>query len=543
MSKKVTSIIILFLFWFIFLMLGLNQLHLEFSKSPFRSSDLINILPITAWIYLICLAVGTLFIIRFADSRVSYFIPFVLISILLIVFPLAQFPCVNHWDTFSHATDVEYISAYGHFSVGRGSYAKIYPAAFALSAIFSQITGIPVLSAHLTLASFLTIMICFVLLVIGRSLIAKEKSWLVPMAYFAFSFKYFLNYHYSPQLMGLTIFISIIYLILKTTTLDSRAWKVSLTLLLLALITTHAFSAMTTVVVFIFMWIIFKLSRVIKFKHKQLTSSFALLGIVLFVGWTIFISTEHFSQAIEFLSLLIKGKEPVVILGMPFQWPGPFLPMLQFYRYTVYAFFTVLAVWALFKFWRRIEIRILFVTACGITLGSYSLAFTPYRFGIERFLYFIGVVISVLFSYSVVTHFNARQGKKKSLNVKYVIPLLVIGTFLVSNLYGSIYVYYMHPDEINAADFMCRKTIGSISAIIDDACLIKYFSWSNENMQMLIIVDDRDPFDVAATKFETADFSLQYLPRQTFYFNSSFMESRGNLIYSNNLARIYAKFH
>jgi hypothetical protein len=49
----------------------------------------------------------------------------------------------------------------------------------------------------------------------------------------------------------------------------------------------------------------------------------------------------------------------------------------------------------------------------------------------------------------------------------------------------------MHPDEINAADFAVRKADGSISAIIDDVCLIKYFGWKKENMQ-IVIVDDRD---------------------------------------------------
>jgi hypothetical protein len=158
-------------------------------------------------------------------------------------------------------------------------------------------------------------------------------------------------------------------------------------------------------------------------------------------------------------------------------------------------------------------------------------------FGVGRIVLFAGVPVSLLTSYLIKNLRNQLLSKPVKV-LEVLIPFLIIGTFLVSNLYVSTYTIFMHPDEVSAAQFVARKVERQVSTLIDDALIIQFYA--NESMPMQII-DHYVPSETVKKILNKDDASLQYLPRQQYYYNLGFVGDEYNLVYSNGLSRIYAK--
>jgi hypothetical protein len=105
-------------------------------------------------------------------------------------------------------------------------------------------------------------------------------------------------------------------------------------------------------------------------------------------------------------------------------------------------------------------------------------------------------------------------------------------------MYSSTYVAFVHPDEMAAARFVAGNVRQQISVVVDEAFAISFYA---KEIIPMLVVDKGIPSDVAKMKFENRNMSLQYLPRQRYYYNLGFSEGNNSLVYSNGLSRIYHK--
>src|SRR4030042_4885763 len=149
--RNLLKILTITCFYSILLFLGMTQLKLNFSRSSYVAGDLIDMFPLPTWIFLISLPAWLLFIYKFY-KRLAWTIPFILAAILLIMFPLAQYPSIFHWDTFFHSSTAKSIASQGNFSTSTGYMG--YPGTFIFSVIVSDILGLSILGTSMVLAPF-----------------------------------------------------------------------------------------------------------------------------------------------------------------------------------------------------------------------------------------------------------------------------------------------------------------------------------------------------------------------------------------------------
>jgi len=520
-------------------------LRMNFSNSNFSGGDLIYMFTTPTWYYLALLPIGVL-LTRKLDKRLSVIIPFTFTILLLVAFDLVQYPSIFFWDTFRHSATTKNIISSGSFFGTAGYYE--YPGTFFISAVLSEVLGLSVLFSNLFFAAIMNLSIVFLLSVIGRVFegtdnARMEMSWLVPTIYLAFSFRLFNGNHFSPQLLGLCLYVFFVYVCLKTFFLRDRGWRVLVLITLVALTTIHLFSALFAVATLLCIYIIGEKIRSLKLNNKRfVTLTILMTAIVVFVSWHEFVSTKPLMEAVRFISLVLRGEKTLsgfteAVVFRPLT--GSFLPLLSLYRYGIYGLFAFASASTLLLFWHKTEVQLLFLMGIGILFGGVAIYLTPATFGVGRVLFYAGVVISILSSYIIA---NKRA---KSLTfgriteaLKIVLPFLVIGTFLVSNLYYSTYVSFIHRDEMQIVQFVAANVRKQISMQIDDALLIPFYS--NFSIPMLII-DDRDNITTAQMKIEKSYLSLQYLPRQLYYLYLNFTDNQSSLIYTNGLGRIYAK--
>ena len=553
--RNLLKILTITCFYSIFLFLGMTQLELNFSRSSYAVGDLIDMFPFSAWIYLISLPFGLLFVYKFC-KRLAWTIPFALAAILLIIFSFAQYPSTFHWDTFYHSATAKRVASEGHISPDMGY--MVYPGTAIFSAIVSNILGLLILETSKALAAFWILLIVLILFCIGR-LFAKTKveladmSWLVPTIYLAFNFVLYNNYHYSPQLLGIYLYIFLVYVCVKKLRSEARTLNVILMLLLSTLTITHVFSGLISVVMLFCVYIGGTKMRASKLSLKRhIPLTLIMFGALVFLSWHIFVATGPFEESVSSLSALIKGEKttigPEAFLYNPReQWM--LTPFLNLYRYGIYVLLGLASAVGLLFSWRKEEGKLVFWLAVGVLLGVLVIYLTPATFGIGRLVHYGAAIVSILSLFAIVKKNNGSHAltinrvfnvlrERASALFKVILPFLVIGTFLVTNLYDCRFVQFVHPDEIAAIEFVTQKNTRQISAVIEYAYLIPFFM--REPLPM-ITIDERAPPDIAKITFEDGELSLQYLPRQLYSYKLGFVEGRNHLIYSNGLGRIYVR--
>lgn len=542
MSRNLSKSLVLLCACSMLIFIATKLLRLDFSQSNFSPGDLSYMLSLPAVIYLFFLCALLLIINRFIDKRASWLIPFLLVAILTVAFPLMQYPSIDSWDSFGHGSTVISIESNAHIPSYAGYF--VYPGAFILSTIFSQIIGCSVLEASMLLVSFLNILIVSLLLLAGWMIIGREKSWIVPTIFFAFSFTFDVGLlHYCPQLLGFCLYVLFVCAIVtKSKSSTNREVIVLSFVLLSALMVIHPFSAFLAVITLSCIYIFGnRLQSPFKLRNRQLISFLlAVSGCLLFISWHVFVAVVSFESSIRSLvSILQRGKSSSFLQAIIYKpVPGALTQIIAYYRYGVYGLFATLSFLCILLFWRRQEIKLTTLLLLGALLEGIAVYFTPAIFGVGHIVLFAGVPVSLLTSYLIKNLKNQLLSKPVKV-LEALIPFLIIGTFLVSYLYVSTYTIFMHPDEVSAAQFAARKIERQISTLVDDALIIQFYA--NESVPMQIINPPYVPLVTAKEILNKADASLQYLPRQQYYYNLGFVGDEYNLVYSNGLSRIYVK--
>jgi hypothetical protein len=539
--------LMLFCSYVLLLSIALTVMRLDFSKSKFTGGDLLQMLPLSTWIFLILLPVGILVINKVVDSRSRWLFPFALALVFAVIFPLIQYPSIQHWDYFAHSSTSTYIADYGHILPNSGYFE--YPGAFILLAALSEVLGLNLLIANLLLFSFLNLTIALLLLVVGNSLMGAERSWLVPTAYFSFSFMHYTNFlHFSPALVGFALYILFVHLSLKAVNVrESRARFAIWLIVMTALTTIHPFTSFVCIITLSCVYLLgTKIRSPLRLPHAgdrpSLTLPFALLGVVLFLSWNIFFASEIFRFATSSLISLIRSfSVPGLVEHIEYN-PirGSLSPVLSgvlsLYRYGIYAVFGGLSILCCILYWRRAEVKLLTLLALGIVLETILVYLTPATFGVSRLILYASVPVSILTCYSI-RNIGTSRFSKIIKGLEILLPFLVAGTFLVSNLYVCTYTQFVHQDEVSACRFVVAKSSVPISLVIDESFIIRFYA--SPALEILTI-DERTPPDMVQ-EIQKGSNNLQYLPRQLYYFNLSFVEGNNSLIYSNGLARIYSR--
>lgn len=535
----------------IVLTIGAMSLQMNFSNSNFSRDDLIYMLSRAGWFYLILLPVGVL-LIRKMDRRLSVLTPFTLATALLVIFELVQYPSIFCWDTFRHSATTKYVIYNGVFSNEAGYYG--YPGTFFISAFLSEILGLPVLISNIFFAYLLNMMIFLLLFLIGKVLAKTKKaetemSWLIPTIYLAFSFRIYNNNHYSPQLLGLCLYIFFIYACFKTLFIKNRGWKIIILILIATLTLAHSFSTLFTLATLLFIHIMEQIKKLKLNMKLFVTTTVLIVSVIIFFGWHMFFAPELLTKFARLLPSVLRGEKMLSVFVNTFRKPAieSLMPLLSIYRYGIYGVFTIVSMLASILHWREAEVKILFFMGVSVIFGGIAVYFTPGTFDIERALFYGGVIISILSSY-VIANTSLNEIRIKGVKIfkprrvsemlKAILPFVVVGTFLVSRLYFSTYLYFIHPDEMSMAKFV-ENVKGQITVEVETSLVVNYYT--NVSIPIVYIDKRSDNATTTKIKIEKANLNLQYLPRQLAYFNLTFIENMSNLIYSNGLGRIYAK--
>lgn len=437
----------------------------------------------------------------------------------------------------------KYIASYGRIPSYTGYFQ--YPSAFIISATFSSMLGIPTLETNMILFSCVNLLIVLLLFIVGKVFVRGKWNWLVPLIYFVVVFEYHTGgLHYAPQFIGLCFYILFVYISMKLFQFQRVfQWKVILIILLSVLVTTHIFSTVFTLTTIFIMYLLGVKAKYPFQLKKEPAFTLFIFGLGLFFSWHMFVANEVFKSTIEFIPLILKGFrmaseiEKTMILAAP---PGLIGRLLQLYRYGVYALFGLMSMFCLIKFRYEREVKLIFGFIVGLSLGLLLVYFTPALFGVSRIFFFGGIFVSILSSYLIVNEYAQKSKVKAVLGLFIrIVPLLVIITFLVQNMYISSYNVFIHPDEVNACIFVTQRVKGEISVIVSQAHIIRFYGEFETPMFTI------DPAFISAESaqkaFESEDFSLQNLLRNEYYFGFGFVENMDNLIYSNGLNRIYSK--
>lgn len=536
-----------------FLLASPALLKLDFSRSSYLAGDIIQVLPLPAIVYLFSLPT-CLSLIYKLEKRLSIIIPFALVMAIFIIFPLLQYPLIFHNDVLWHLSVVKGIVKNGYVASSTGY--EIYPGTFILTAIVSYVLGLPILETGLMLGILWVIFITTFLLCIGRLLTKSSNElfkvcWWCPTSFLAYNFMFYNNYHYSPQLFGFLLYIIVSFTIIKL--LYSKLLRLSILIILLVLLSaitiTHVFSGFFSIATMFCLYI-----GGTKIKSKSLSSKpitpfvIVLFTVVLFISWHNFVAVQIFEQSIKSLTTIIKGEKSIFGFFEAVT-PGFFrlkeletiLPFISLYRYGTYIVFALLSISGLTLYWNKVEGRLFFWQSVGILLGSIIIYLTPATFGVPRMIYYAAIVISSLSLLAVVkecrSHIFAIRIIFKIMKV--LLPFLVIGAFLIANMTNCTYTQFTHTDELKAMEFIAQKNAKKQTCMLLLHAYIMRFV--EEDHISLLAIDDLAPAEIARTTLENGELSFQYLPRLVAYYNMSFVEGRNHLIYSNGLARIYAK--
>lgn len=539
MNRGLLRILALVFTYFTLFFVATIMLKLDFSKSNFYPADIIHMLPLSSILYLYSSCALLIIITKIVDSRLLVLIPIFLGVNLTIIFPVLQYPRIHSWDSFSHGLLADIIKNNGHIPDDAGY--SVYPGAFELSAVFSQITGCSTLIAGIFLASFLKLLIVIFLLLVGRIIVTPEKSYLVPTIFLSFYLQFYTGLlHYCPQVLGFCLFIYLVWVFARTIHYSTNR-EVMFLLFFLTMVLTmvHPFSSLVAVITLLCIYFIGnKFQSPLKLRNGQRISFYAAtVSFLIFVCWNLFVAQVYFDSSVRSLSLILQHGKGYSLLDVLIYNPAPgaLTRILAYYRYGIYSLFGLMSFLCILLFRRQETVKFATFLFLGAVLEGVAVYFTPATFGVGRLVLFVGVPVSFLSSY-LIKNLKVSVLSKLAKFLELITPFLVISSFLVANLYVSSYTLFVHPDEVSAAQFAAIKIERPVSTIIDNALVIQFFNGKAESLQI-----KNYPPGTVKEMLNKADVSLQYMPRQKYYFNLSFVEDYHNLVYSNGLCCIYTK--
>lgn len=466
------------------------------------------------------------------------FLPLLMVIILFVVYPIAQYPAIQSWDSFLHGMMSQEIVNCGYIPNYSGYFQ--YPSAFLIESTFSIITGLPIIESGVILCSSLTVIFLLVLLSIGNAFLGRKMDWLMPTIYFVFVFEYSTGaLHYAPQFVGqLFYFISILIFFKLLKFEDTRKWGLLFIILLASLVTVHSFS-MLYVVATIFALYLFGITKKLRLKANRtyISLTFLFFASILTISWYVFVANGYLRSALSFTGLSSIGSLMGGSVAVPLQ--GRVNVLLQLYRYGVYVLFGSISLVGLWRFRKQIEKKLVFGLVAGVILGTIALVPTPASWGGYRTFYFGGAVVAILASYVLIDAYE--KNSKLKLCVKVLcstLPILILLTFTVSTMYLSNYSLYIHPNDVGVARFAVQYCTGSICTTFPQAQTILFYGGSTKQISQIM---PSFPSAMAEMAFNSSQLSLQNSLRQESFYGFGFVDNAADLLYSNGLNNVYYK--
>jgi hypothetical protein len=525
--------------------LAIFSLKLDFSSMYPLGSDIDRRLSMSSWIYFLVLGVAILIMYYVLDPESRWIIPFTLAGIFIVSFQLAQYPAIQNSDAFMHAGAARALAEYGNIP-SMAVYSE-YPGCFISAATLSQVIGLPVLETDIILSSVVNFSIMLLLLVIGDLTVGRKWRWMVPTIYLVMSFRLYTSLlHYSPQLQGLGLYLTFLVVLLKTLKSQVRQWKAILIMLLSVIIITHPFTTVFAVASLLGILVVGKIRSPWQLSRKTYLTlapfSFFILAITMFVSWHVFVASKTLETSIEFIpSIFGKGFNLATSEDIVYSAPlGLLGSILQYYRLGIYGLSMILSALAVIWLRHKIEIKLTLGLVAGILIGAVIIFFSPaVHYALGRIIIFAGILLSILSTYVVVTMHTRLPRLKRILEMIYgMIPLLVIATFLVSNMYSSAYISFVRAEDMSVSSFVVQKVDRMIFTPVTEAMVLFYYGKNLTTKE--VVRNDADP-ETARLKFERGGYSVQDMPRQNYYFGFGFVENMSNIIYSNGIDRVYTR--
>lgn len=300
---------------------------LDFSESTYELFDIIHMVPIYSWFYLlaICLFLSLNVLM---EKKIGLIHVLVIIFLIWGLYIVSQFPSIMNGDIFVH-------EAFTKRLIFRGGtqaltwYPKWWPGSFLLKAILTEITGFNVIDENILLTYANLVTLAAILYLLAKFIIGKKWAGLATTFYFvvnAYTFHFIGREHFVAQSLSFTIYLFTLYLLQKMqrTPKTKSHYKMLIFITICSIIISHGFTSYMLLSTLAGIMVVQRIRRISLGVDLKLL----LASLTLWSSWWIFNSFSTFEKAVNYLRYslgALAGSQIVKLSGALAVEPLPLL--------------------------------------------------------------------------------------------------------------------------------------------------------------------------------------------------------------------------
>lgn len=470
---------------FFIIFLSLPLLKLNFSAFAFQDLDIINLLPVSGWIYIIILVcLGFLYFI-YGDEKSTIAYTISVFLVLNISYFLAQYPTLAYWDYYMHGKTANQILEVGRIPSAGTTYFS-YPGAFLLTSYLALILNIDVLGAEFLLFVVFQVLSLLILCTLfPRKLDLKVKAFGILLV----SFTVLMFYrHFCPANYALMLFLLAIKQIFRNYRSKSKKNTVIIMIISFTIILSHPLTSIFLLSAFAVL-IIADLMRRPRMHGRNSIRIMFMSVTVFFFAWHIYNAINPLQETlIQFYNSFILHEEAPALtehINVPLsRWlaeASQITLLISIFKWLTYI---TLLFWGVICFWKwrqRFAIQLLAYIGCAILLAGLIFTVLPIPW-LERI-----ILPSLIVAILTILQGLKESGKKIKFHYLALITILLIPSFAATHPPFQIYSFhpyeysmFVHEWEITSLSFLNAtspknsRTLNSLIIASDFQTIIIY---------------------------------------------------------------------
>jgi hypothetical protein len=418
-------------------------LKLDFSSFTFQDLDILQLLPIHGWIYILILTcLGFIYFI-YGDGRSAISYVVVVFFALNILYFLAQYPSLAHWDYYMHGKTANQMLERGIVPSNGGIYFN-YPGTFLLISALALILNVDVLEAELLLFAIFqitTLLAIYMLFPKKMDLKLKAAGILLTSCFVLMFYR-----HFCPANYAFVLFLLIAKQAFRNYESKNRANIFLILILSFLIIVSHPLTS-------IFLLSFFAVLTIADLMHRPLMYGRNSLRLVMmsimtiFLSWHVYIALNPLQESLTYLydNLVSRQRVAAVMehINVPItSWLTTAQPVtlaVTFYKWSVYTMLVFAGMIFAWKEHHYLSTRLLRFFGLGVLLAGTLFIILPTPW-IERIILPLLVVAILLIMQGL-----KESGRKIRPRYLMLIPMLLIPSFLAAH--PPFQVYSFHPFE------------------------------------------------------------------------------------------------
>jgi len=301
--------------------------RLDFSMSTYELFDVICMVPIYSWFYLLAIC---LFLSLYVLTKKTIGLIHVLAIIFLIwgLYGVSQFPSIMNGDIFVHEAFTKRLIFHGR-TQALTWYPKWWPGSFLLKAILTEIAGLDVVDENMLLTYVNLVTLAAILYVLAKFIVGKKWAGLATTFYFvvnAYAFHLIGREHFVAQSLSFTIYLFTLYLLQKMqrNQKTKNNYNILVFVTICSIIISHGFTSYMLLSTLAGIMVVQRIRKVSLGVNLKLL----LASLTLWFSWWIFNSFSTLEMAVNYLlsSLeFLSGSQLVKLSGALAVEPLPLL--------------------------------------------------------------------------------------------------------------------------------------------------------------------------------------------------------------------------